>query len=117
MFFENFLYLMKMKLGEFLALNQGTKIVNQYLHTFNNLCRYAPDMVDTDAKRIISFKRELNPKMIKRVGINTRNRFNDFISDCLKQEKNKIAQKDHAYDHTLPLRQEPTNCCSSQDKS
>jgi hypothetical protein len=51
------------------------------------------------------------------VGINTRNRFNDFISDCLKQEKNKIAQKDHAYDHTLPLRQEPTNCCSSQDKS
>jgi hypothetical protein len=43
--------LVEMKLGEFLALNQGTKIVTQYSHAFNNLCRYAPDMVDTDAKR------------------------------------------------------------------
>jgi hypothetical protein len=80
--------LVEMKLGEFLALNQGTKTVTQYLHAFNNLCRYAPDMVDTDAKRIASFKRGLGPKMMKHVGTNTRARFNDFISDCLKQEKN-----------------------------
>jgi hypothetical protein len=80
-----------MKLGEFLALNQGTKTVTQYLHAFNNLCRYAPDMVDTDAKRIASFKRGLNPKMMKHVGTNNRARFNDFISDCLKQEKNNNA--------------------------
>jgi hypothetical protein len=80
-----------MKLGEFLALNQGTKTVTQYLHAFNNLCRYALDMVDTDAKRIDSFKRGLVPKMMKHVGINTRARFNDFISDCLKQEKNNNA--------------------------
>jgi hypothetical protein len=45
-------------------------------------------MVDTDAKRITSFKRGLSPKMMKHVGTNTRARFNDFISDCLKQEKN-----------------------------
>jgi hypothetical protein len=45
-------------------------------------------MVDTDAKRIASFKRGLGPKMMKHVGTNTRARFNDFISDCLKQEKN-----------------------------
>ena len=48
-------------------------------------------MVDTDAKRIASFKRGLNPKMMKHVGTNTRARFNDFISDCLKQEKNNNA--------------------------
>jgi hypothetical protein len=83
--------LVEMKLGEFLALNQGTKIVTQYLHAFNNLCRYAPNMVDTDAKRIVSFKRGLGPKMMKHVGTNTRARFNDFISDCLKQEKNNNA--------------------------
>jgi hypothetical protein len=77
-----------MKLGEFLALNQGTKTVTQYLHAFNNLCHYAPDMVDTDAKKMASFKRGLNPKMMKHVGTNTHTRFNDFISDCLKQEKN-----------------------------
>jgi hypothetical protein len=76
--------LVEMKLEEFLALNQGTKTMMQYLHAFNNLCRYAPDMVDTDAKRIASFKRGLSPKMMKHVGTNTRARFNDFISDCLK---------------------------------
>jgi hypothetical protein len=80
-----------MKLGEFLALNQGTKTVTQYLHAFNNLCHYALDMVDTDAKKIASFKRGLGPKMMKHVGTNTRARFNDFISDCLKQEKNNNA--------------------------
>jgi hypothetical protein len=80
-----------MKLGEFLALNQGTKTVTQYLHVFNNLCHYAPNMVDTDAKRIANFKRGLNPKITKHVGTNTRARFNDFISDCLKQEKNNNA--------------------------
>jgi hypothetical protein len=83
--------LVEIKLGEFLALNQGTKTVTQYLHAFNNLCRYAPDMVDTDAKRIASFKRGLSPKMMKHVGTNNRARFNDFISDCLKQEKNNNA--------------------------
>jgi hypothetical protein len=45
-------------------------------------------MVNTDAKKIGSFKRGLNPKMMKHVGTNTRTVFNDFVSDCLKQEKN-----------------------------
>jgi hypothetical protein len=83
--------LIEMKLGEFLALNQGTKTVTQYLLAFNNLCCYAPNMVDTDAKKMASFKGGLNPKMMKHVGTNTRTRFNDFISDCLKQEKNNNA--------------------------
>jgi hypothetical protein len=48
-------------------------------------------MVDTDAKRIASFKRGLGPKMMKHEGTNTCARFNDFISDCLKQEKNNNA--------------------------
>jgi hypothetical protein len=45
-------------------------------------------MVNTDAKKIASFKRGLNLKMMKHVGTNTRMCFNDFVSDCLKQEKN-----------------------------
>jgi hypothetical protein len=55
-------------------------------------------MVDTDAKKIVSFKRGLNPKMMKHMGTNTRTRFNDFIRDCLKQEKNNnmyTASKTH----------------------
>jgi hypothetical protein len=77
-----------MKLREFLALNQGTKTVTQYLYAFNNLSRYAFDMVNTDAKKIASFNRGLNPKMMKHVGTNMRTGFNDFVSDYLKQEKN-----------------------------
>jgi hypothetical protein len=83
--------LFEMKLGEFLALNQDTKTITQYLHAFNNLCHYAPNMVDPDAKKIASFKRELDPNMMKHVGTNTRAKFNDFIGDCLKQEKKNNA--------------------------
>jgi hypothetical protein len=32
-----------------------------------------------------------------------------------KSIREKITQKDHARDHTLPLRQEPTNSCSRHD--
>ena len=39
-------------------------------------------------KKIASFKRGLNPKMMKHVGTSMRMGFNDFVSDCLKQEKN-----------------------------
>jgi hypothetical protein len=72
--------------------------VMQYLHAFNNLSHYASDMVNIDAKKIPSFKRGLNPKMMKHVGTNTRTSFNDFVSDCLKQEKNNnvyAASKTH----------------------
>jgi hypothetical protein len=58
------------------------------MHAFNNLSRYASDMVNTDAKKITSFKRGLNPKMMKHMSTNMRTGFNDFVSDCLKQEKN-----------------------------
>jgi hypothetical protein len=67
--------LTEMKLGEFLALNQGTKTVTPYLHAFNNLSCYAFDMVNIDAKKIASFKRGLNPKMMKLMGNNTRTGF------------------------------------------
>jgi hypothetical protein len=80
--------LTEMNLEEFLSLNQGTKTVNQYLHAFNNLSCYASDKVNTNAKKIASFKRGLNLKMMKHVGTNTRIGFNDFVSDSLKQEKN-----------------------------
>jgi hypothetical protein len=51
--------LTEIKLREFLSLNQGTKTVTQYLHAFNNLSCYASDMVNTNDKKIASFKRGL----------------------------------------------------------
>ncbi|XP_066375287.1 uncharacterized protein [Miscanthus floridulus] len=80
--------LMAMKVGEFMKLTQGTKTMTEYLHAFNNLSRYATEFVDTETKKIASFKRGIGPKMLKSVGTSTRIVFNDFISDCLTQENN-----------------------------
>lgn len=80
--------LMAMKVSEFMRLTQGTQSVMEYLHAFNNLSRYAPDYVDTKAKKIASFKRGLSLKMMKSMGISSRTSFNDFVSGCLTQENN-----------------------------
>ena len=56
---------MAIKHTEFMKLTQGNKSLNEYLQAFNNLARYAPEFVNTDAKRIASFKRGLSPKLMK----------------------------------------------------
>jgi len=44
-----------MKVGEFIKLSEGTKSVIEYLLAFYNLARYAPEFVNTEAKKIASF--------------------------------------------------------------
>ena len=78
--------LMAQKLGEFIKLTQGSKTVNEYLQAFNNLSRYALDMVDTDAKKIASFKRGMSPLLLRFVGNSEKVTFPAFISDCISQE-------------------------------
>ena len=80
--------LMAIKHTEFMKLTQGNKSLNEYLQAFNNLARYAPEFVDTDAKRIASFKRGLSPKLMKSMGNCKCVTFNEFISDTLTQENN-----------------------------
>jgi hypothetical protein len=62
--------------------------LTDYLQSFNNLARYATEFVDTDAKKIASFKRGLGPKLMKTMGTSKCTTFNDFISDALTQENN-----------------------------
>jgi hypothetical protein len=80
--------LMAMKHTEFMRLTQGNKSLTEYLQAFNNLARYATEFVDTDAKKIASFKRGLGPKLMKTMGTSKCATFNDFISDALTQENN-----------------------------
>src|SRR6266540_6643642 len=47
----------KIKLREFLNLKQENKTVREYVQIFNELARYAPNHVDTDAK-----KKECSPE-------------------------------------------------------
>jgi hypothetical protein len=71
-----------------MKLTQGNKSLNEYLQAFNNLGRYAPEFVDTDAKKIASFKKGLSPELMKSMGPSKCITFNEFISDALTQENN-----------------------------
>ena len=78
--------LMRMKAAEFMRLTQGTKSLTEYMHAFNNLSRYAPSFVDTEEKKIESFKRGLGTKLMKTMANSRCATYNEFISDALTQE-------------------------------
>ena len=69
-----------------MRLTQGTKSLTEYLHAFNNLLRYATEFVDTDAKKIASFKRGLSLKLMKTLANSKCATFNEFVSDALTHE-------------------------------
>ena len=54
-----------MKATEFMRLIQGTKTLTEYMHAFKNLSKYALGFVDTEEKKIESFKRGLGTKLMK----------------------------------------------------
>ena len=74
---------MAIKHNEFMKLVQGTKTLIEYLHAFNHLARYALEFIDSEAKKIASFKRGLSPKLMKSMGNNKSVTFNEFVSDAL----------------------------------
>ena len=78
--------LMSMNHIEFMRLRLGTKSLTEYLHAFNNLLRYATEFVDTNIKKIASFKRGLSPKLMKTLANSKCATFNEFVSDALTQE-------------------------------
>jgi len=58
----------------------------EYMHAFNNLSRYAPGFIDTEEKKIESFKRGLGTKLMKTMANSRCTTYNEFISDALTQE-------------------------------
>ena len=77
---------MRMKVAEFMRLTQGTKTLTEYMHAFNSLSRYALGFVDTEEKKIESFKRGLGTKLLKTKANSRCTTYNEFISDALTQE-------------------------------
>ena len=77
---------MRMKAAEFMKLTQGTKTLTEYMHAFNNLSRYAPEFVNTDEKRIESFKQGLSTKLMKTMANSKCQTYNEFVSDAFAQE-------------------------------
>ena len=77
---------MRMKAAEFMRLIQGTKTLIEYMHAFNKLSHYTPGFVDTEEKKIESFKRGLSTKLMKTMANSRCTTYNEFISDALTQE-------------------------------
>ena len=74
---------MRMKTAEFMGLTQGTKTFTKYMHAFNNLSRYAPEFVNTEEKKIESYKRGLGTKLMKTMANSRCATYNEFVSDAL----------------------------------
>ena len=56
------------------------------MHAFNNLSRYAPGFVDTEEKKIESFKRGISTKLMKTMANSKCTTYNEFINDALTLE-------------------------------
>src|SRR6266542_475601 len=78
--------MMKIKLREFLNLKQGSKTVREYSQIFNELARYAPDHVDTDAKKKECFLEGMTPKFWSRLGRRFED-FNQLVDDAIAIEE------------------------------
>ena len=77
---------MKIKLREFLALKQGSKMVHEYVQAFNHLSRYAPNHVDTDDKKKECFLEGMTPKLRSRLGRRFES-FNELVDDAIAMEE------------------------------
>ena len=77
---------MCMKAAEFMRLTQGIKTLIEYMHAFNNMSRYAPEFVNTEEKKIESFKRGLGTKLMKTMANSRCATYNEFVSDALTHE-------------------------------
>ena len=89
---------MCMKAAEFMRLTQGTKILTEYMHAFNNLSRYALGFIYTEEKKIESFKRCLGTKLMKTMANSRCTTYNKFVSDALTQKNQNnlhVAVKGH----------------------
>src|SRR5207244_3577611 len=77
---------MKIKLRELMVLRQGSRSVREYVQILNKLSRYAPNHVDTDAKKRECFLEGMSPKLQSRLG----HRFEDFnqlVDDAIAMEE------------------------------
>src|SRR5438132_14346539 len=76
----------KIKLHEFMALRQETKAIREYVQKFNELARYAPDHVDTNAKKRECFLEGMSPKLRSRLDSRFED-FNQLVDDAIAMEE------------------------------
>jgi hypothetical protein len=81
------------KLNEFLALNQGTRMVLQYAQVFNDLCQYAGYHADSNEKKRDHFCRGLNTKLRERLNTVRDDSFYELVNLAISQEDYIVAHR------------------------
>ena len=77
---------MSLKKKEFRSLRQGGRTVNAYVDEFNNLARYAPNDVNTDAARQEKFLEGLNDELSLQLTVATFNNCQELIDKAIVLE-------------------------------
>ena len=85
--------LMGWKLNEFLALTQGSRIVSEYAHLFNNLSQYASYHMDSDPKKQDRFRRGLSTKLKDHLALVRPSSYNDLVNMAIVQEDAMAAHR------------------------
>jgi hypothetical protein len=81
------------KLNQFLALNQGTRMVLQYAQAFNDLCQYAGYHADFDENKRDHLRRGLNTKLCERLNTVQADSFNELVNLAISQEDCIVAHR------------------------
>ncbi|GJN04764.1 hypothetical protein PR202_ga22336 [Eleusine coracana subsp. coracana] len=78
--------LVRRKAREFAALKQGNRSVEEYCEEFNRLALYAPEQVDTPAKRKDRFLEGLSAELQDRLNLNMGGTFAEFVNNAIVAE-------------------------------
>lgn len=77
---------MKMKLEEFLKLQQGNMSVLEYTSKFEHLAQYAPEHVDNEVKKRDCYLRGFNVRMQQKLVTCTLNDYASAVSVAISSE-------------------------------
>jgi hypothetical protein len=86
---------MTLKKKEFLSLTQGNMTISEYRDHFTQLCRYAPEEVDTDEKRQERFLEGLIGLLNYQLQSHTFPNFQTLLNKAIGLERKIIELSDH----------------------
>lgn len=78
--------MMSLKRKEFRSLRQGSSTVNEYLHKFNQLARYAPEDVASDEAKQERFLEGLKDEISVLLIAQDHSDFQQLVSKAIRQE-------------------------------
>jgi hypothetical protein len=87
--------IVQLKEDEFRELTQGGRSVSEYVHKFTELARYAPDDVNTEAKKMARFLKGLRPELKTILASQDFLSFSHLSNKAIQVERAKEEEKGH----------------------